>query len=65
MKKLFAVLAIFAISVSAHAAQFKAGKNYRVLNNEASKNPTVTEFFSFYCPHCAQFEPIILKLIYP
>lgn len=62
MKKLFAVLATFVISVSVHAAQFKAGQNYKIINNEASKNPTVTEFFSFYCPHCAQFEPIIQKL---
>jgi thiol:disulfide interchange protein DsbA len=62
MKKLFALVATLVLSVSAHAAQFKEGTNYKVLDLEASKTPTVTEFFSFYCPHCNSFEPIIQQL---
>ncbi|MGD8112624.1 thiol:disulfide interchange protein DsbA/DsbL [Vibrio sp. TRT 21S02] len=62
MKKLFALFATLMMSLSAHAAQFKAGEHYKVLNLEASKKPVVTEFFSFYCPHCNTFEPVIQQL---
>ncbi|MCZ4296072.1 thiol:disulfide interchange protein DsbA/DsbL [Vibrio sinaloensis] len=62
MKKLFALVATMMLSLSAHAAQFSQGEHYKVLELEASKKPTVTEFFSFYCPHCNSFEPIIQQL---
>ena len=62
MKKLFALVATLMLSLSAHAAQFKEGQHYKVLDLEASSKPTVTEFFSFYCPHCNSFEPIIQQL---
>ncbi|GLT20263.1 thiol:disulfide interchange protein [Vibrio zhanjiangensis] len=62
MKKLFALVATFMLSLSAHAAQFKEGDHYKVLDAEASKKPTVTEFFSFFCPHCNTFEPIMQQL---
>ena len=50
------------LSLSAHAAKFNEGEHYKVLDLEASKKPMVTEFFSFYCPHCNSFEPIIQQL---
>jgi thiol:disulfide interchange protein DsbA len=62
MKKLFALFATLMLSLTAHAAQFKEGEHFKVLDLEASKKPTVTEFFSFYCPHCNTFEPIIQQL---
>ncbi|MBR9789277.1 MAG: thiol:disulfide interchange protein DsbA/DsbL [Vibrionaceae bacterium] len=62
MKKLFALFSILMLSLSAQAAQFKEGEHYKVLDLEASKKPLVTEFFSFYCPHCNSFEPIIQQL---
>ncbi|KHA59915.1 thiol:disulfide interchange protein [Vibrio variabilis] len=62
MKKLFALFATLMLSLTAHAAQFKEGEHFKVLELEASKKPTVTEFFSFYCPHCNTFEPIIQQL---
>ena len=62
MKKLFALFSMLMLSLSAHAAQFKEGEHYKVLDLEASKKPVVTEFFSFYCPHCNTFEPIIQQL---
>lgn len=52
MKKLFALFSMLMLSLSAHAAQFKEGEHYKVLDLEVSKKPLVTEFFSFYCPHC-------------
>ncbi|WP_100753423.1 thiol:disulfide interchange protein DsbA/DsbL [Vibrio salilacus] len=62
MKKLFALVATVMLSFTAHAAQFSQGEHYKVLDLEGSKKPTVTEFFSFYCPHCKSFEPIIQQL---
>ncbi len=62
MKKLFALAATLLLSVSAYAAPFQAGVNYTTLKLPESAKPTVTEFFSFYCPHCYAFEPIIQEL---
>ncbi|MEZ8922206.1 thiol:disulfide interchange protein DsbA/DsbL [Vibrio cyclitrophicus] len=62
MKKLFAFFSLIILSLSAHAAKFNEGEHYKVLDLEASKKPMVTEFFSFYCPHCNSFEPIIQQL---
>ncbi|MBU2897619.1 thiol:disulfide interchange protein DsbA/DsbL [Vibrio hepatarius] len=62
MKKLFALVATVMLSMSVNAAQFKEGDHYKTLELEASKKPTVTEFFSFFCPHCNTFEPIIQQL---
>ena len=42
-----------------HAApEFKEGVNYDVVKQTGSAQPEVLEFFSYYCPHCAKFEPI-------
>ncbi len=62
MKKLFALFSMLMLSLSAQAAQFKEGEHYKELNLEASSKPVVTEFFSFYCPHCNSFEPVIQQL---
>ena len=62
MKKLFAFFSLIMLSLSAHAAKFNEGEHYKVLDLEALKKPMVTEFFSFYCPHCNSFEPIIQQL---
>lgn len=62
MKKLITLFSALLLSVSAFAAQYEEGKNYTVLNTEKSATPTVTEYFSFYCPHCYQFENIVKNL---
>ena len=62
MKKLFALVTTLLLSMSAHAAQFSPAEHYKVLDLELSKKPIVTEFFSFYCPHCKTFDPIIRQL---
>jgi thiol:disulfide interchange protein DsbA len=59
MKKLIAFAATLFLTLSVSAAQFNEGKDYTVLDLPASSSPVVNEFFSFYCPHCHQFEPII------
>ncbi|CAM3890974.1 Thiol:disulfide interchange protein DsbA precursor [Vibrio aerogenes CECT 7868] len=62
MKKLLAIFATLIISLSVQADPYKEGVNYEVLDLPHSSNPTVTEYFSFYCPHCFEFEPVIQKL---
>ena len=62
MKKLFALIVALIVSVSVQAADFKEGVHYQVLNTQASTSPNVTEFFSFYCGHCRNFESAIEEL---
>ncbi|HCG5962021.1 TPA: thiol:disulfide interchange protein DsbA/DsbL [Vibrio parahaemolyticus] len=62
MKKLLALCSTLLLAFSAHAAQFEEGKHYKVLDVKKATKPTVTEFFSFYCPHCYKFESVIENL---
>lgn len=62
MKKLLALFAMLMMSLSVHAAKFTEGEYYKVLDHELAKKPVVSELFSFYCPHCNTFEPIIRQL---
>ncbi|PJC85153.1 thiol:disulfide interchange protein [Vibrio sp. HA2012] len=62
MKKLFALIAAMIVSVSVQATEFKPGTHYTILNTQASSSPKVTEYFSFYCPHCFKFEPFMQVL---
>ncbi|GAK87154.1 periplasmic thiol:disulfide interchange protein DsbA [Vibrio ponticus] len=62
MKKLFALFTTLILSFSVQAAKFTEGEYYKVLDLEPAKKPVVTEFFSFYCPHCNTFDPIIRQL---
>lgn len=41
------------------APQFKEGVNYDVVKQSPTPKPEVLEFFSYFCPHCYQFEPIM------
>lgn len=57
MKKwLFAICAV--MMFPAAAQQFEEGKHYEVIAEEATAEPEIREFFSFYCVHCYRFEPI-------
>lgn len=51
---------LFAFSVQ--AARFNAGEDYQVLDLQKTSSPTVTKFFSFYCPHCFQSYPMMEAL---
>lgn len=56
-KFLFAFVgAVMAFNV--FAADFTNGVQYETLENQASAEPRVTEFFSFYCPACRQFDQV-------
>ncbi|MFT5164553.1 MAG: thiol:disulfide interchange protein DsbA [Alteromonadaceae bacterium] len=60
MKKIavsFVALLFSTLMFNASAVlQFQEGTHYEVINKTASSKPNVTEFFSFYCPHCYKFE---------
>lgn len=62
LKKLKLSLLLLCLPFAALAADFKAGDQYTVLDIEKSNTPQVTEFFSFYCPHCFKFEPVAKAL---
>ncbi len=61
-KKLLALASVALLSFSVQAAKFTEGDYYKVLDLPQSGNPVVTEFFSFFCPHCNSFEPMIQQL---
>ncbi|QIE97979.1 thiol:disulfide interchange protein DsbA [Pantoea stewartii] len=58
MKKIFFALMGLVLAFSASAAQFSEGKQYVSLPKPVAGEPQVMEFFSFFCPHCYQFEEI-------
>lgn len=61
MKKLaFVLVALFMIPLQACAqAKWVEGTHYKVISDTATKKPEVTEFFSFWCPACYRFEPLV------
>ncbi|WON76894.1 thiol:disulfide interchange protein DsbA [Serratia sp. UGAL515B_01] len=58
MKKILLALVGIVMAFSASAAQFSDGTQYITLDKPVTGEPQVLEFFSFYCPHCYQFEEI-------
>jgi len=62
MKRIFTGL-ILAMMVSLQACAqvelWQEGKHYEVIAEQASKTPVVKEYFSFWCPACYQYEPIV------
>lgn len=64
MKKI--ILAFFiAVLVPLQACaqeQWKEGEHYTVINDTATDKPVINEFFSYWCPHCYNFEPLVAKI---
>lgn len=50
------------MSTFAHAADFKEGTDYFVVSKVASQKSEVVEYFSFLCPACYRFEPLVNNL---
>ncbi len=67
MKK-FAVLIVMTLLLPLQACaqeqgvKWEEGTHYKVLDEEATDKPTITEYFSFWCPHCYNFEPIVAQI---
>ncbi|WP_145533300.1 thiol:disulfide interchange protein DsbA [Yersinia alsatica] len=58
MKNVWLALVGMVMAFSVSAAQFTDGTQYQTLNKPVTGEPQVLEFFSFYCPHCYQFEEV-------
>lgn len=55
-----AAFVVFMMPVQAQ--DFKEGVHYEVIADEATAEPEIKEFFSFYCVHCFRFEPIAKQM---
>lgn len=64
MWKAFASAALLTLaSWTASAANFVAGVHYEIIADQPTATPEIREFFSFYCPHCYHFEPVLHKAL--
>jgi len=63
MKKLAVVLLALVLSPFVQAEKFNEGTHYVVVSALApTAQPQVVEFFSFLCPACYRFEPLVSAL---
>ena len=64
MKKLLGILFVTCLFMSNAQAQalWQEGTHYVVIADKASEDKKITEFFSFWCPHCYRFEPLIAQI---
>lgn len=65
MKKitiLFAFLILTSCSEAPVQEPWLENTHYKVLDQKATQTPQVQEFFSFWCGHCYNFEPIAAQL---
>ncbi len=66
MKPVFrSIIILFAVAFSTAAcaqARYVEGEHYRVIADDVTQQRQVTEFFSFWCPHCFNFEPLVLEM---
>lgn len=58
MKKIWFALVGLVLAFSASAAQFTDGQQYVTMQKPVAGEPQVLEFFSFFCPHCYEFEHV-------
>ncbi|KOF01582.1 hypothetical protein OB69_17120 [Roseivirga seohaensis subsp. aquiponti] len=61
MKGLLIAL-LLTVGVGSAFGQYQEKVHYTVVSETATAAPTVTEFFSMYCGHCFQFEPMMPQL---
>jgi thiol:disulfide interchange protein DsbA len=64
MKKIILAF-VFAVLVPLQACAqetWKEGEHYTIINETVTDKPVINEFFSYWCPHCFQFEPIAKKI---
>lgn len=43
-------------------APWQEGEHYVVLEVDATDTPQIREFFSFWCPHCYSYEPVVMQM---
>ena len=63
-KALLMAAALLLAPLAVSAAEYKEGVLYTVINDgPATAKPEITEFFSFYCPHCYNFSKTVVPKI--
>ncbi|MBT1450352.1 thiol:disulfide interchange protein DsbA/DsbL [Glaciecola sp. XM2] len=65
MKKMFfaVVLAVLIpFQALSQVTLWQEGKHYNIIADEATATPVVTEYFSFWCPACFSFEPLVAQM---
>ena len=64
MKRLFLVLFVAILFPLQACAQMKwsEGTHYEIISDTATAKPEVKEFFSFWCPACYSFEPLVAQI---
>lgn len=64
MRKLL-FLFVFAVLIplqSQAVELWKEGTHYTIIGDEVTEKPEIIEFFSYWCGHCYNFEPIVKEL---
>jgi thiol:disulfide interchange protein DsbA len=64
MKRIFAGIVItlmLSLNASAQVEVWQEGKHYEVISETASKKPMLKEYFSFWCPGCFRYEPLVAQ----
>lgn len=64
MKKILLLLSLILLVPLQACAQekWREGTHYNVIAEQATEKKEVMEFFSFWCPHCFKFEPIVKNI---
>ncbi|MFT4653717.1 MAG: thiol:disulfide interchange protein DsbA [Patiriisocius sp.] len=52
---------IMSVQASAQVELWQEGTHYEIIAENASKKPIMKEYFSFWCPACFQFEPLVAQ----
>ncbi|MCC2616401.1 thiol:disulfide interchange protein DsbA/DsbL [Aestuariibacter halophilus] len=58
-------IAFFSLLIPLQACaveQWQEGEHYKVISDEATPSPEIREYFSFWCPHCFNFEPLVAQI---
>lgn len=64
MKKILLLLSLtLLIPLQAYSQEkWREGTHYKVIAQQATEKKEVLEFFSFWCPHCFSFEPVVKNI---
>ena len=64
MKKLLLLLSLTLLMPLQACSQekWREGTHYNVIAEQGTEKKEVLEFFSFWCPHCFSFEPIVKNI---
>ena len=64
MKKILLLLSLTLLLPLQASAQekWREDTHYKVISEQATEKKEVLEFFSFWCPHCFNFDPLVKNI---